>query len=130
MTAFLVLAFSIVVLGVVVAAISRILSGKGNADVVHTADDCASCGGHREKCEQECMVEAAINPIEYFDDEELDRYANRPSDSYSDDEAEEFRDVLYTMKQEEVADWNRSLALRGINIPDQVKDELLLLIAG
>jgi hypothetical protein len=29
------------------------------------------------------------------------------------------------MKPEEVAGWNRSLILRGINLPDQLKDEVI-----
>lgn len=73
-------------------------------------------------------MEAAAQPIEYFEDEELDAYAHRPSAAYSDEEAEEFREVLYTMRPDEVADWCRSLTLRGIALPDQVKDEALLLM--
>ena len=73
-------------------------------------------------------MEAAIKEIEYFDDEELDAYKGRTADSYTDDEAEEFREVLYTMRPEEVKDWNRSLILRGVNLPNQLKDEVILMI--
>ncbi len=73
-------------------------------------------------------MEAAIKEIEYFDDEELDAYKGRTADSYTDDEAEEFREVLYTMRPEEVKDWNRSLILRGVNLPNQLKDEVIMMI--
>ena len=43
------------------------------------------------------------------------------------DEAELFSDVLYTMRQDEVAAWCRSLHLRGIELPDQIKDEVYML---
>ena len=79
------------------------------------------------KCEQECMMEAATRDIEYFDDEELDAYRGRPSDQYTDDEADQFRDVLLTMRPEEVPAWGRSLRLREVNLPDQVKDDFALL---
>ena len=46
-------------------------------------------------------------------------------DDYSEEEVEQFAEVLYTMKPEEVAGWNRSLILRGINLPDQLKDEVI-----
>ncbi len=92
------------------------------------AGDCGGCDGSDSKCEQECMMEAATKEIEYFDDEELDRFARRASNNYTDDEAEEFREVLYSMKAEEVKEWNRSLILREINVPDQIKDELVLLL--
>lgn len=94
------------------------------------AGDCGSCDGTDSKCEQECMMEAATKDIEYFDDEELDRFARRASNDYTDEEAEEFREVLYSMKAEEVKDWNRSLILREINVPDQIKDELVMMLEG
>ncbi len=75
-------------------------------------------------------MEASVKEIEYYDDEELDAFIGRPSDSYTEEEVEKFSEVLYTMKQEDVAGWNRSLLLRGINIPDQLKDELVMLING
>ena len=101
---------------------------EGGNDVIVDEGDCASCTGTNEKCEQTCMMEAATRPVEYFDDEELDRFKGRPSDQFSDEEAEAFREVLYTMRQNEVRDWTRSLTLRGIELPDQVKDEAFMLI--
>ena len=74
------------------------------------------------------MMEAATREIEYYDDEELDRYRGRRSDEYTDDEVHEFADVLYTMHPDEVAGWNRSLILRGINLPDALKDEVIMLM--
>ena len=92
---------------------------------------CATCdGSNAGKCEQECMMEAATKEIEYYEDEELDAYIGREADQYSDEEAEEFREVLYTMKPNEVAGWNRSLVLRGINLPNQLKDEIVMMLNG
>ena len=73
-------------------------------------------------------MKAAAEPIEYFDDEELDRYQGRGSDAYTSEEEEEFREVLMTTLTHEIGDWLRSLELRGINLPDGVKDEALLLM--
>ena len=72
----------------------------------------------------DCGIKA-IKEIEYYDDEDLDRFAGREADSYTDEEVEEFSEVLYTMQPEEVAGWNRSLILRGINLPNQLKDEVI-----
>ena len=79
-------------------------------------------------CEKELLMQAATEPIEYFDDEELDRFRGRASDGYSPEEEEEFREVLMTTLTREVGDWLRSLELRGISLPDGVKDEALLLM--
>lgn len=90
--------------------------------------DCSSCDGTDDKCEQVCMMEAATKDIEYYDDEELDRFRGRPSNQYTDAEVEEFATVLYTMQPHEVKGWNRSLILREINLPDQIKDEVITMI--
>lgn len=117
-------------LGIIVAMFT-VLTRKGGDEedvLVGQADTCATCDGTNTQCEQKCMMEAATKEIEYFDDEELDAFRQRPADGYSDEEAEMFREVMYSMRQEEVADWNRSLILRGINVPDQLKDELIMLL--
>ncbi|MBO4822715.1 MAG: hypothetical protein J5548_14765 [Prevotella sp.] len=113
-------------LGVVTALIH--FFSKGDEEPVAAPPSCATCNGNDSRCEQECMLEAAVKEIEYFDDEELDAFQGRPSDSYTDSEAELFSEVLYTMRPEEVAAWTRSLTLRGINVPNQLKDELFMLM--
>lgn len=69
-------------------------------------------------------------PIEYFEDEELDAYRGRVSDSYTPSEVDDFEEVLTTMRPSEVADWVRSLQLRGVELPDELKDEVMMLIEG
>ena len=44
------------------------------------------------------------------------------------EEEEEFRDVFYTMRDDEVAGWVRSLQLRGIELPNSIKDEVFLIV--
>lgn len=41
---------------------------------------------------------------------------------------EQFQDILYTMRGEEVAGWVRSLQLRGVALPDDLKDEVLMIV--
>ena len=124
----LILIVSILVLGVVCALLGFLAKG-GKEQPVDAEPTCATCTGENTKCEQECMMEAAIKDIEYYDDEQLDKFQGRQSDSYDDDEIEEFAYVLYTLKEEDVAGWNRSLILRNINIPNQLKDDLIALLS-
>ena len=115
------------------AAITTLFTKKkeGEPDVVMpTSGDCSSCDGTDDKCEQVCMMEAATREIEYYDDEELDRFRGRQSNQYTDEEAEEFANILYTMQPQEAKGWNRSLILREINVPNQLKDELITMIEG
>lgn len=88
----------------------------------------AECCGQHQVCEKESLLAAVSKQIEYYDDEELDRFRGRPSDGYTSDEVEAFREVMYTCREEEVAGWSRSLQLRGIELPDELKDELFLIV--
>ena len=86
------------------------------------------CCGQHETCEKESLLAAISKQIEYYNDEELDRFRGRGSDAYSADEIEEFREVLYTMRDDEVAGWVRSLQLRAVELPDELKDEVFLIV--
>ncbi len=86
------------------------------------------CCGQHEVCEKDSLLAAVSRGIEYYDDEELDRYRGRDGAGYDEEEAEEFRNIFYTMRTDEVAGWVRSLQLRQISLPDQIKDEVLLIV--
>jgi hypothetical protein len=88
----------------------------------------AECCGQHEICEKESLLAAVSKKIEYYDDEELDKYIGTASDRYTPEQEEEFRDVFYTMQSEDVAGWVRSLQLRGIALPDNIKDEVFLIV--
>lgn len=88
----------------------------------------AECCGQHEVCERDSLLAAVSKKIEYYDDEELDKYIGIPSEAYAAEDEEEFRDVFYTMQDTDVAGWVRSLQLRGIALPDNIKDEVFLII--
>ena len=72
----------------------------------------AGCCGQHAVCERDSLLAAVSSRVEYYDDEE----------------AEEFRSVLYTMRDDDVPGWCRSLQLRGIELPDQLRDEVVLIV--
>ena len=86
------------------------------------------CCGQHEVCEKESLLAAVSKKIEYYEDEELDRYIGTPPDGYTAEQEDEFRNVFYTMREEDVAGWVRSLQLRGIALPDALKDEVFLIV--
>ncbi len=86
------------------------------------------CCGQHETCEKDSLLAAISKQVEYYNDEELDRFRGKEGDEYSEEECEEFRDILYTMRTDEVAGWVRSLQLRYINLPDELKDEIFLIV--
>ena len=68
-------------------------------------DDGEECCGEHEVCEKGRIKRALRTDIEYFDDEELDRFRGTMPDEYDDEAVEEFREVLYTMHPSEVLGW-------------------------
>ena len=86
------------------------------------------CCGQHLVCEK-TSLSIVSDEIIYYDDEELDRFVGRTPESYSSEETEEFRDILLTLLPQDVAGWARSITLRKIELPSEVKDELLLLVS-
>ena len=94
-------------------------------EVLEVDIDC--CGQH-EVCEKESLLAAVSKKIEYYDDEELDKYIGTAADRYTPEQEEELRDVFYTMQTEDLEGCVRSLLLRGIALPDNIKDEVFLIV--
>lgn len=63
----------------------------------------SECCGQHEVCEKQLILDALKEEIEYYEDEELDRFRGVQSDEYMPDEIEEFREILYTMRPDEVS---------------------------
>ena len=94
---------------------------------IKQVEDMECCGQH-EVCERDSLLAAVSKEIEYYNDEELDRYRGIPAEEYPDEAIDEFREILYTMHEDEVAGWVRSLQLRAVELPNALKDEVFLII--
>lgn len=103
-------------------------AGDVAAADVSPAEDGGICCGMHTVCEK-TNLSPLTGEIVYYDDEELDRYRGREADSYTHEEIEEFRDVLLTLLPEDVAGWSRSIQVREINLPTEVRDELLMIVS-
>lgn len=85
------------------------------------------CCGRHIVCEKSLSPLPGEKPV-YYDDEELDLYAGRKAEAYTDGETEEFRKVLYTMLPSDIPGWIRSLQLREIELPSTLRDEVIMLL--
>jgi hypothetical protein len=104
---------------------SRKANGEGEEEQVVVADDC--CGAH-EVCEADSLLSSS-DKAEYYEDEELDLYQGREAGSYTDEQIEQFREVLFTLKEREVAGWLKSLQIRQVNPPEIIREEALMIVA-
>lgn len=113
-----------------IANVSSVVSGatSASADNSHeqeVADD--ECCGQHEVCEKTTLLNTKIKP-EYYDDEELDDLKGRSVDSYSKEDIAKLREIFDTLLETDVAGWLRSLQLREIELPDDIKEEALLIV--
>ena len=129
MTLLLVICTTLLLTGIVLYAIYRPRAqSRRPQSTADTDRDKGECCGQHAVCERDSLLAAASREIIYYDDEELDRFRGTPSDGYNDEDADAFREVLYTMRPDDVPGWVRSLQLRGVSLPDSVKDEIILIV--
>ena len=91
---------------------------------VKIADDC--CGSHAV-CERDSLL-SQTDQIIYFDDEELDTLRGIPSEDYSEAQITMLENVFYTLREQDVAGWIRSIQLRNIDLPEDIRDQALLIV--
>jgi hypothetical protein len=121
------LILSIIALGMLTAVAGRFRNKKNEPDQPEAQPP--TCCGQHEVCERDSFRAALNKPVSYYDDEELDRFRRIESHDYTEEATDEFREILYTLRVEEVADWLHSLQLREINLPDSLKDEAFLIMS-
>lgn len=90
------------------------------------ADDGECCGQHLV-CERETLLQTNAK-IEYYDDEELDALAGIPAEEYTPEQAAQIEHVFTTLQEKDVPGWVRSIQLRNINLPPEVREEALLIV--
>lgn len=88
-------------------------------------DEC--CGRHAV-CERESLLTTKPDVV-YYDDEELDRLSGVSPDQYTEADMAELNEVFSTLQSQDVAGWLRSLQLRQIELPEEIKEEALMIVA-
>mgnify|MGYP003582344740 FL=1 len=94
-------------------------------DVV-ISENSECCGAH-EVCERD-NLQITDTKIEYFDDEELDALAGISPEKLTKKQVDSVAEVFYSLQENDVAPWLKSLQLRRIQLPDYLKDEALMIV--
>ena len=84
------------------------------------------CGAH-EVCDKDTLLNADAVVV-YYDDEELDTLKGSDPASFTSEQEKQFADVFYTLRESDVAGWLRSLQLRGIQLPSELREEALMIV--
>jgi len=93
--------------------------------VITNNEEC--CGAH-EVCEKDSLLTSSAK-AEYFDDEELDGLAGIAPNSYTSQQMSLISDVFYTLRESDVAAWLRSLQVRRIELPMDIREQALMIVS-
>lgn len=91
------------------------------------ADPDDGCCGEHLVCERETLLQTNAK-VEYYDDEELDTLSGIPAEEYTQEQYQMIREVFDTLKAKDVPGWVRSIQLRNIQLPLDIREEALLIV--
>ncbi|MBP3774645.1 MAG: hypothetical protein ILA34_04775 [Bacteroidaceae bacterium] len=106
----------------------------GTEESASTQPPAAPCEGEQADCGITCfcddrnLQDAMRSEILYYEDEELDAYKNIPAEAYTAAQVEDFSEVLTTLRPKEIRGWLHSLEMRGIQLPNTLRDEAFMLM--
>lgn len=83
------------------------------------------CCGQHLVCEREKAM--TTEPV-YYDDEELDNLQGIAAEDLTEEQAEEIRAVYRSLMPQDITGWVRSIEQRGISLPEDVREEALLIV--
>ncbi len=132
----------LVVGGAIVWLIDKLFyQHKTGENVDETEENLISEGSAQQGCADEACGLRSICPSEqilageckqeitYYDDEELDAFIGRDEHNYTPEELEQWRDVLYTLRPDDLLGWGQSIKHRGLVMPGAIREEFLQLAA-
>lgn len=99
--------------------------GKMSSAASKSAD--GECCGQHLVCERETLLQTNAK-IEYYDDEELDSLADLDPQNYTREQYQAIREVFDSLKEKDVPGWCRSIQLRNIQLPQDIREEALLIV--
>jgi hypothetical protein len=123
----LILILSLVGLGVVLFIVTYFNRKNQTTEpeiILQTEGEC--CGAHLI-CEKDTLLNAN-NKIVYYDDEELDALIDIPATTFNNEQIQQISEVFYTLNESDVAGWVRSLQIRRIELPADLREQALLII--
>ena len=101
-------------------------SEAGDSHETASDPDEGCCGEHLV-CERETLLQTNAK-VEYYDDEELDTLIGIPAEDYTEEQYQMIREVFNTLQAKDVPGWVRSIQLRNIQLPLDIREEALLIV--
>lgn len=100
---------------------------KTEAEKICVTENTECCGAH-EVCDRESLLPSTNQP-EYFDDEELDELSGVSPEKFTDRQASLISEIFYSLREDNVAAWLRSLQIRNIQLPNDIREQALMIVS-
>ena len=98
-----------------------------NSEASDSRNEDDGCCGEHLVCERETLLQTNAK-VEYYDDEELDQLIGIAAEDYTNEQYQMIREVFNTLKASDVPGWVRSIQLRNIQLPLDIREEALLIV--
>ena len=98
-----------------------------NSEASDSRNEDDGCCGEHLVCERETLLQTNAK-VEYYDDEELDQLTGIAAEDYTKEQYQMIREVFETLKASDVPGWVRSIQLRNIQLPLDIREEALLIV--
>ncbi|MCQ2344113.1 MAG: phospholipase [Paludibacteraceae bacterium] len=121
----IVVAVLVILLSLAGIYIRKVNRETPESEVKTIPDDC--CGAHAV-CERDSLL-TKTDDIIYFDDEELDTLAGIAPEEMTNQQLKMVEDVFFTLREQDVAGWIRSTQLRNIILPEDIREQALLIVS-
>jgi len=116
-----------IVLGLLILVLFELRARRQNKEESSNSSAAkGECCGQHLVCERETLLQTNAQ-IEYFDDEELDVLAGIAPEDFTQQQHDDLRAVFDTLQEKDVPAWCRSLQLRNIALPQDIREEALLI---
>jgi len=119
---------SLLIVVVIVFVFSSFLRINRNVEPEPTIEPASECCGAHSVCEDDTLLSSS-NKITYYDDDELDVLAGVSPTNYSNEQLKLLIDVFFTLKETDIAGWLRSLQMRNIQLPSELREQALLVVS-
>lgn len=98
-----------------------------NSETTDNRNEDDGCCGEHLVCERETLLQTNAK-VDYYDDEELDTLSGIPAEQYTQTQYQMIREVFDTLQAKDVPGWVRSIQLRNIQLPLDIREEALLIV--
>lgn len=124
----LILFLSLVSLGLILLITTYFKRRNKTEDTEINREPEGECCGAHVICDRDSLLNAK-NLIIYFDDKELDALADVSPLNFTKEQLKQLSDIFYNLKESDVAGWLRSLQIRRIQLPIELREQALLIVS-